>query len=95
MMKLDEKTIRMASRLYAARDSARKFLGKNYLATMASMQEIIREFMKNRSCDALPATMAIVTQLQKENPHVSGYEQMLILAAYVEMVEPTKAEEAA
>jgi len=87
---IDAKTIRIASRLYDARDNAKALLKRDFDAKMKGLQEVIREFMAERSCDALPATMAIVTQLQKEAPHTSKLEQTFILAAYVEMAETKK-----
>jgi hypothetical protein len=82
--------MQIASRLYDARDGAKMILGEKYHERMDSLQEDIREFMGLRNCEALPATMAIVTELQRSDRRGSGVAQMMILAAYVEMVEPSK-----
>jgi len=89
---MSEKLIRIASRLYEARDAVRVMCRDNFAAVMVEQKGFIREVMEANKCEALPATMAIVTELQKRDPwgRESANAQTLILAAYVEMEEPTE-----
>lgn len=86
---MSEKAIRLASRLYDARDTAKRILGDGFADRMAKEQEHIRKVMEQHQCEPIPATMAIVTELQKKHPYTSGSAQLMILSACVELIEPT------
>lgn len=90
MSAIAEKHVSIATRLYEARDVARNLLQKKFPKKMQAMREVIEEAMNAKSCSALVAAMEIVALLQKEARYESGMEQTMILAAYVEMVEPSE-----
>lgn len=81
--------IQMAAQLYDARDRIRRFWRGRYAEKIAQGQKHIRAHMERHDCDELKATMQIVDWLQKEDAD-SGMTQALILAAYVEMIEPSE-----
>ena len=83
-----EKQIKLAAKLYAARDSMRGFWRENYKSKVEENQGFIRAGMAKYNCDELHATMKMVAVLQEKYPD-SGMTQALLLAAYVETIEPS------
>lgn len=81
--------IQITSKLYDARDTMRSFWRGDYPKKVAEYQRLIRSGMAKYACDEIKATMKIVALLQEKEPD-SGMHQALILAAYVEMIEPSK-----
>lgn len=85
-----ENAVKLAARLYKARDAMRRLYGHDYPKKVAMFQEFIRAEMTKRKLDAINATMSLVAGLQKHDSG-SGMTQALVLAAYVEMIEPSEA----
>lgn len=84
--------VQMAAMLYDARDTM-KMLHRGegeYAEIVNQYQGYIEKVEKERSCDALTAVMAII----KEND-VTGVGKLRLFAAYVELIEPSKAPTAA
>lgn len=89
-MNLNKTQIRIAATFYDARDAARSILGEEgFRERMEKETEFIRSVMETNKCEAIPAAMWIVTTLQKNERRRSGVAQMMVLAACVEMLEPT------
>lgn len=79
----DEKQVRMAARLYEMRDTARRLLGDKYAQHMAEVGTTLR-----RVADATkrePLEVAIEAARDAD-----GLAQCYLLAAAVELTEPTK-----
>jgi hypothetical protein len=88
---MSERVVKIANRLYEARDSARLILGEKYHERIQEDQKLIRAVMAAHSCEALAATMAIVTELQKNDySRKNAFNQITVLSAYVEMIEPSE-----
>jgi hypothetical protein len=83
-----EKQVKIAAKLYAARDAMRGFWRESYKAKMQENQGFIRAGMAKYKCDELAAKMKMVGVLQMKYPD-SGMTQALLLAACVEMIEPS------
>ncbi len=82
--------IQLTANLYDARDRIRRFWAGRYAEKIAQGQQHIKALMEKEKCDALQAAMLAVRRLQELDAD-SGLTQTLILAAYVEMVEPSAA----
>lgn len=85
---MTETRIQLAAKLYDAREVVRTLWGDNYATKIKQYQDFIRAEMAAKNCEELAATMNIVRDLQRDKPD-SGMTQMVILAACVEILEPT------
>ncbi|MGH8082536.1 MAG: hypothetical protein ACREP7_18315 [Lysobacter sp.] len=81
-----EKTVRIAADLYEARDVARKAYGDTYAARVGPCSKAIIKLAEAKKISALQAAIQIAKDSTQDGHDVLG---MLVLAAYVEMVEPT------
>ena len=79
-----EKAVKMASRLYECRDTARNLLGAHYQRDMELWGIAIHDQADADNCSELAAA----TKMAKDT---NGFGMIIILAAYVEMVEPSNA----
>lgn len=82
-------TVQIAAKLYDARDTMRLFWGDHYLAKVNEWKHYIEQAAVKWQCSEMDALMRLVKLLQEKDP-ASGMTQALLLAAYVEMVEPSK-----
>lgn len=80
----EEHHVRMAARLYEMRDKARRLLGKRYKPHMAELGKILT--MTAQRDGKTP--LAVATEIAKKRELV-GLELMLVMAAAVELAEPT------
>ena len=87
-MNASEQQIRLAAQLYDVRDTMRRFLRDKYPAQMAKYKGYIETAKARWSLDTIPAAMRLVAELQKR--HDGSMSQPLVIAAAVEMIEPTE-----
>lgn len=80
--------IQIAAKMYEARDAMRFLWKETYPSEIAKYQEFIKAQMAKADADALHATMELMQKLQSKFPD-SGVTQAMILAACVEMIEPS------
>jgi hypothetical protein len=80
-----EQTTKMAARLYECRDAARSLLGAHYAQDMALWAMAIRGTAQTDGCSELAAA----TKMAKET---DGFGAIVVMAAFVEMTEPSNAE---
>ena len=80
--------VQLAAKLYDIRDSMSRFWRDSFLEKVAEHQASIQAAMRSNQCDAMQATMQMAKSLQEKEPD-SGMKQALLLASYVEMVEPS------
>lgn len=85
-MSTTEKTVRMAATLYEIRDATRRLLGDKYPAKMAEMGKVVAQFAKMHGTNELAAAQWMVDQLEMRGNDVTT---MLVLAAAVELIEPS------
>jgi hypothetical protein len=85
----DEKRIRLAAKLYDARDAARSIYGETFATKITEFQGFVRAGMTKWKCGELESAMKLVAGLQRTHPFDSAGTQMLVLAACVEMIEPS------
>ncbi len=74
--------VQMAAKLYKCRDHAKNLLGDKYHDLMREWGEVVTACAKQENCD----TMAAGIHMAKM---VDGMDAMMILAATVELVEPS------
>lgn len=87
---IDERHIKLAAKLYQARDSYRAIIGEKWRRQLAPLMELILRRAKADGTDALNAGMAISKELQASTGmHDTHGAVLTVLAATVELMEPT------
>lgn len=76
--------VQMAAKLYEHRDAAKTLLGVHYERDMQMLADLIRADSKAKNCSDLAAAVALVNEKPGD-----GFRAVVILAAYVEMTEPS------
>jgi hypothetical protein len=79
---MSESLIRMAAKIYEARDTMRRLLGDRYAGRIARCRPAISAYMEMHGVDEV--TAAIRLAKDGDNPFVTG----ILFATAVEMVEP-------
>jgi hypothetical protein len=84
-----ELEIKLAAKLYGCRDAAKKLYGKDYQAKMSEYQGYIKAAMvKHNEANEMKAAMLLLDSIKGIDGADMG--TMNILAAAVELIEPTK-----
>jgi hypothetical protein len=81
-----EQAIGITAKLYRARKAAKFLLGDDYPAEMATWRDGIEKIAAARKVSNLQATVLLS---KKAGENGDGVVQLMILAAYVEMTEPS------
>ena len=84
-MHATEKQVAMAAQLYDMRDKARRLLGDKYKAHMAELGKILTMTAQRDKKEPL----AVAIDVAKKRGLI-GMNLMLVMAAAVELTEPTK-----
>lgn len=77
-----------AAKMYEARDTVKLLLGPEFRERMENLAGPIKERMAELGCDTIPAAFSIIKGLQAM-PQDTSPTQLQVLAAAVEMVEPS------
>lgn len=77
--------VQISGKLYDCRDTAQRFLRTRYKPTMDSLSHNIKRVAEVKKCSALEAATLLGNEAKFDDPILS----VMILAAYVEMVEPS------
>ena len=83
-MSATEQQVRIAAQLYDVRDTVRRFLGPEYAERMRGYETVIRAVAEQRGIALLAAAQVIVQEADLES-----FAAVFVLAAAVELVEPT------
>lgn len=83
-MQATEQQVSMAAQLYDMRDKARRLLGDKYKPHMAELGKILR-MTADRDKKSI---LAVATEVCKKRELI-GMDMLMIMAAAVEIVEPT------
>jgi hypothetical protein len=83
-MQATEKQVTMAAQLYDMRDRARRLLGDKYKPHMAELGNILKMTADRDKKDAL----AVAIEVCKKRELI-GMDLMMVMAAAVELTEPT------
>jgi hypothetical protein len=83
-MQATEKQVTMAAQLYDMRDKARRLLGDKYKPHMAELGRILKMTAERDKKD----TLAVAIEVCKKRELI-GMELMMVMAAAVELTEPT------
>lgn len=84
-MQATEKQVSATAQLYDMRDKARRLLGDKYQAHMAELGKILKMTAERDKRDVL----AIAIDVCKKRELI-GMDLMMVMAAAVELTEPTK-----
>lgn len=79
-----EKLVNMAAELYGMRDKARRMLGDKYKPHMKELGKILTMTAQRDNKEPLAVAIEIAKKRQ-----LIGFELMLLMAAAVELAEPT------
>lgn len=85
-MPVTETTIRLADNLYRARRAMRTLLGAGYDEKVAFMKPVLQRFAERIGTDDI---LVAATQLALRVDPLDALEKLLIMAAAVEIIEPT------
>jgi hypothetical protein len=83
-MQATEKQVKMAAELYGMRDKARRLLGDKYKPHMAELGKILTMTAERDKKEPL----AVAIEVAKKR-NLIGMDLMLVMAAAVELAEPT------
>ena len=83
-MQATEKQVQMAAQLYDMRDKARRLLGDKYKPHMAELGKILKMTAERDGKE--PLAVAIEVCKKRE---LIGMDLMMVMAAAVELAEPT------
>lgn len=83
-MQAAEKHVTMAAELYGMRDKARRLLGDKYKPHMAELGKILKMTAQRDKKEPL----AVAIEVAKKR-NLIGMDLMLVMAAAVELAEPT------
>ena len=83
-MQASERQVKMAAQLYEMRDKARRLLGEKYKPHMAELGKILTMTAERDKKE--PLAVAIEVAQKRE---LIGMDLMLVMAAAVELAEPT------
>jgi len=78
----DEAQVRLAARLYEARDAVRRLLGDGFDDRMALLKRGIKKRMQDRGLEIMPAAFSLVSETE-----CSPALGIQVLAAAVELIE--------
>ncbi len=84
-----EQQITIAAKLYVVRDQVRRLLGSRYHAKMAEIGDILTRAARARDMDVLSVANHVTQHMNRTHGVDAGPEILLILAAAVELIEPT------
>lgn len=76
--------VQMAAQLYSIRDSVRGLMGDNYQPRMAELGGLLQRIAAKQGCSEL-----VVARKIAACEDVKGSDAMAILAAAVELIEPS------
>lgn len=76
--------VQMAAKLYEARDAMRRMLGERYAARMAELGGVLKKVSARDSVNEIQAAQVVIKAIDAQ-----GYDALQLLAAAVELVEPT------
>jgi hypothetical protein len=82
-----EEQIKLAAKLYRCRDTARRFFTDEYQAKIEPYKLLIKGYAEEKNIDEMAAVMKICSDDVIKN---NGWTVMLLMAAAVELIEPTK-----
>lgn len=76
--------VQLAAKLYEARDTMRRLLGERYAARMAELGGVLKKVAARDSVSEIQAAQVVIKAIDAQ-----GYDALQLLAAAVELVEPT------
>jgi hypothetical protein len=74
--------INSTSKMYECRDAAKTLYGSKYAARMEEYGDAIKAVARSKQCSELQAVILMAKE-------VDGFARICLMAAYVELVEPS------
>lgn len=82
----NEQAVKTTARLYECRDTARRPLGDKYHERMDEYARIVRAVAKRDNCNDIFAVATVIKETAAQ-----GMDVLMMIAAVVEMTEPSNA----
>lgn len=82
--------VQVAAKLYDVRDGARAILGSKFREAMDDYGHVLRVYAEKKSLPILASALEII----KDSPEISDTARMVLVAAAVEIIDPSKVMEA-
>lgn len=86
-MNTTEQHVAMAAKMYECRATARRLLGDKFHERMAERARLVRAIAKRDNCNDIVAGATVIKEA-----NLQGMDALLMMAAVVEMTEPSNAE---
>lgn len=86
-MNAEEQNVALAAKMYECRATARRLLGEKFQARMAEYADVIRAVEARDNCNSIVAGATVI-----ESASLQGMDALLLMAAVVEMTEPSNGE---
>ena len=86
-MNATEQHVALAAQMYEFRAAARRLLGDKYRARMDERARVIRAVATRDNCNYIVAGATVITEAG-----LHGMDSLLLMAAVVEMTEPSNVE---
>jgi hypothetical protein len=86
-MNATEQHVAMAAKMYECRATARRLLGDKYHQRMDEYARVVRAVAKRDNCNDIVAGATVIKEAG-----LQGMDSLLLMAAVVEMTEPSNVE---
>ena len=83
---MTEKNVALAAQMYECRATARRLLGEKFQTRMAEYADVIRAVEARDNCNSIVAGATVI-----KSAGLQGMDALLLMAAVVEMTEPSNA----
>jgi len=84
-MNATEQCVFVTTQMYECRDVARQLLGEKFGAKMRELAKVISSVSKRDRCSAIKAGATVI-----KSEGLEGMRALMLMAAVVEMVEPSQ-----
>lgn len=85
-MNTTEKHVALAAQMYECRTTARRLLGERFGPKMRELADVVRAVAKRDGCNDIVAGATIIKEAR-----LLGMDSLMLMAAVVEMTEPSNA----
>lgn len=87
-MNANEQHVEIAAKMYECRTAARSILGDKYQDKMRELAQVVMAVAERDQCNPIVAGATVI-----KTAGLEGMQSLMLMAAVVEMVEPSKKEE--
>ena len=86
-MRNPEQAIRIAAKLYEARDAMQRLMGARYFTAVGHWRAVVRACMARHACPASETPLHLEKDLSEAGHQLDGSETAMLFSAVVEEIE--------